>query len=831
MRYQCLVEETVGSIRRIRRHPRTFLYVFLILAIGLGCLIGMFDIAYGVLHAPMPCPFPDRVAVAVDAGTVSSLFSSDLPNPHLPTIFEKVAQYKLLDANLDFGEPGPRRVQLAMVSPQFFPALGIPMMAGHDFSVNDHFPIPRSQPRWLPIIISNELWHSYFASSEAILNHSIDINIYPYYFQVIGIAPPDVNFPSGVDAWVPTHLVSYSTVQTAGVPYGSGGVIGLLKPGLSITAAESAIRTWPKEGFFDGGRDAAIKLIALADFRAGEIYPLSMRLWLASIFFLLLTVVAVGTIFRAEAVVRREEFAVRNALGASPGRLFVGLSLETGLAVVAALVTSSFVRFVVIHVTTIYLSLPREFHFGISPIDLAMAAGAAGIAFVASLIVYGASVRDYLPLACVLAALRSESVESYTATHIVSRYRIPVQMIPATMITIAAALLVRSAYNGMHIDPSVNAEDVFIGEISLHSDFESFLMTRFRPTMSHKEKQKNFADSSRLFPQIMNATISEIVKRLKESSGVVEAGAISTAPYRGHSPLASGVQFSPKPSVSPTADVIDNIIVRSMTPGAIPGLGMKLLYGRNFSGNKAEDENTVIINEALLRRLGGGTSVLGQYIKHLTLPAGRIVGVVGNVHEETLHSRVWPTVYHPFTQYGVSDADLVIRMSHGVGSRGALQLIEAAVHSIAPRAAVSHFQPLKEMVESAGMLARYTAGYLFALALLSVFLAGLCASSRVLGELRRRKAEIGIRLALGATRGDIIGLFVYSDLARGGVAATLGALLAWWFLRLLRHLLYGVGTLDPMSYMIGITALIGFIAAVEVVLLRRALQKNPRDLL
>jgi len=116
-----------------------------------------------------------------------------------------------------------------------------------------------------------------------------------------------------------------------------------------------------------------------------------------------------------------------------------------------------------------------------------------------------------------------------------------------------------------------------------------------------------------------------------------------------------------------------------------------------------------------------------------------------------------------------------------------------------------------------------------ALALLAIFLAALSASARVLGELHRRKREIGIRTALGATRGNIIALFVYSDLARTAVAAALGALLAWWFAHSLSYLFYNVKLVDPISYFAAVAVLIGSIAIGEVLLLNRALRANPRD--
>ncbi len=536
---------------------------------------------------------------------------------------------------------------------------------------------------------------------------------------------------------------------------------------------------------------------------------------MASLFFLVLIVIAAGTVVQTEAEVRRHEFEIRSALGASAGRLFASLNLETGLIVSFALAASFLVRSTLIRVTSSYLSLPKGFYLGVRGIDLAMAAGVAGIAWAACILVQRTNLRQGG-----LVRKRSD----------ISRYRLPGQIIPATIILIAAALLARSAYKTMHIDTGVQTGGVFVSEVSFPFDWERLLRTD--PKMSQTEIDKAFADASRLFNAQMNSDFSAILNTLAKGPGVIHAGVISTAPYKGNGPFGLEAQVYPTADVPPEVPKIHWLSERSMTPEAVPALGMRLLYGRNFTSRGAEDENTVIVNQALAAKLGPGPAALGQYVKRLpTSEPARIVGIVSNVHEQDLFSEVRPTAYRPFSQWGLSDVDLVVRTSGGVSSADALHLIEASVRSTAPSAVVSHFERLSTMVEPTGTLARYTAYYLLALALLSVFLAGFCASSKTLGEFHRRKQEIGIRMALGATKGDVIGLLVFSDLVRSAIAALFGAALAWWFSRLLSHLLYDVKLTDPISYFVGVTTLIGSVAMVQVLLLKKILQQSPRDLI
>jgi len=799
-----------------------------VLALGLGCVVGIFDVAHGALDAPLPCAHPERVVVAGNANTRDLLFSYDLPNPRLGTIFERAAEYKLLDANLNSAW-GPRRIQIAMVTSEFFPMLGTRISPGHGFSAAEFS--PGSFSPWLPIILSHDLWRSYFSSNEAILDHSIELNIPPYHFQVIGIAEAGTNFPPGVDAWVPVHLTSFSTIQTADVPAGSGGAIGLLKPGISMVAAEAAIRTWPSERFFDSGAEGIVKLVSLREFQAGEVYPLSRRLWVVSIFFLLLIIIAAGIVFQTEAEARREELAIRAALGASPGRLFGSLCVEIGLVVSIALAGSFLVRSVLIRAAAFCLSLPKGFDARIHGIDIAMMGGAAACACLWSLAVQSVQLRHSRGSSTISTLLRCDSVKGSAGTGRGFRYRLPAQIIPATMILILAALLCRSAYKTMCVDPGVQTAGTFVSEVSFFSDFDSFLASRVKPQSSEAERDKAYEESSRQFCQLTNLNVSRVVSELAKSAGVVQVGAISTAPYRHHPPLAWDVRVSPDPGISLNTVTIRGVIFRSITPGAIAALGMRLLRGRNLDESNAEGSDSVIVNEAFAKQAGGGPGALGMHVKVSTFPTARIVGIVNNVREMDLYSQVWPTVYFPFSHHAVPDVDLVIRTAPGVSAREAARLVRTTVRSMFPQATVSHFEQLDEMVKSAAILTRYTAYYLLALAIVSVLLAGFCASSKTLAEFHLRKREIGIRMAIGAEKGDIIKLFVYFDLAWNLIAAVLGGLLAWWLSSFLGYLLYDVKISDPLSYVIGVTTLIGYVVVTQVLLLNRALQKNPRDLM
>jgi len=812
-------------------------YPVLILAMGIGSTIGIFDVAHQALHGVLPYRHPDRIAVAVSGLRLYSPHGFE-PNPSLQTIFERCAAYYTESANLDSGS-GPQRIQIARVTPQFFSTLGVAML-GPGFSMSIP-PGPAPKVAWLPIVISDRLWRTCFASDKGILNHSLELDIYPNHFQVVGIAPPGVSFPPGVDAWLPTESLTGSVFQSPDPP-GSSSTIGLLRSGLSMASAEARIRAWPLPSWYVAGPTyKTVHLISLPDFLGGELYHLGLILWLATIFFLVLTIMAAMSIFQIELEARRQEFSIRSMLGASPRRLHASFSLDIGLVLLSALIASCLVRYVLSRVTARYLSLPRGLPASVGGIAVAMAVGAVGIVFIATVMGQGRGlVPNSRPVFSISRVWGSKPIKSATKPHTVSRPSFPVQITLAAVVLTTAALVARSAYNLMHIDPGLQPQNAFVCEVALPSSFGKSALKPPDPKLPLEERKKANQASFKKISQLSNMHFTLILQRLGTNAGVVSDGVISVAPYRGYRGLGMDSYYSrtpwiPRPEQPPPANIIHQTLARTMSPGAIPALGMRLIYGNNFSMEGA-DQPTVIVNQTLAEDLGPGSSALGQYIQIYPFqiqgfPPARIIGIVNNVHETGLYSPPQPTVYCPFNEHGQPQVDMVVRTSHNVSGQDILHVIQASVQAIAPDATVSNFSSLSERVQSAGKLTRYCAYYLLALAWLSVFLAGICAWSRSICEIHRRKQEIGIRMALGGTPGNIVQLVLIRGLTLTAIAALAGVIVAWWFSHVLSYLFYGVKLSDPVSYLIGITTIIGFVFIVQAWSIKNAVQCNPSDLM
>jgi ABC-type antimicrobial peptide transport system permease subunit len=609
-----------------------------------------------------------------------------------------------------------------------------------------------------------------------------------------------------------------------------------------MASAEARIRAWPLPPWYVAQQDAkTARLISLPDFLGGELHHLGLILWLATIFFLVLTIVAAMSIFQIELDARRQEFAIRSMLGASPHRLYASFSLGIGFVLLSALIASFLVRYALIRATASYLSLPRGLPATAGGIAVAMAVGAVGIVFIATVMGQGRGlVPNPRPLSSISSVWGSKPIKRAIKPHTVSGPSFPVQITLAAVVLITAALLARSAYNLMRIDPGLQPQNAFVCEIALPSSFGKSILKPPDPKLPPEERKKAIQAIFKRFHQLLNTHFTLILQRLGTNPGLASDGLISVAPYRGYPGIDMDSYYSrtpwlPQPGQPPLANIIHHTLARTMSPGAIPALGMRLISGNNFSMEGA-DQPTVIVNQALAEDLGPGSSALGQYIQIYGFqiqgfPPARIIGIVSNVHETALYSPPQPTVYYPLNEWAQTNVDMVVRTSPNISGQEILGLIQASVQAIAPDATVSNFASLSERVQSAGKLTRYCAYYLLALAGLSVFLAGICAWARSICEIHRRKQEIGIRMALGGTPGNIVQLVLIRGLKLAALAALAGVLVARWFSHLLSHLFYGVKLSDPFSYLIGITTIMGFVFIVQTWSITNAVQRNPSDLM
>lgn len=500
---------------------------------------------------------------------------------------------------------------------------------------------------------------------------------------------------------------------------------------------------------------------------------------------------------------------MRRILGATPARLFRAVSIEVGVVLLLALFAGIGIRAALIQIITALLPLPVVPRPSLNSSDLILSIGAAGIIFVSIAIRQGVA----LGLFSSFRGLQDKPAESEFKVHRISNVYFPLHIVPATMFLILAILLGRNAYDLLQVETGVLTRNVFICEVSLPFD-------RLRLDDAAKPELRSF--------------FLPFLQQLEHAPMVVEFGVMSVAPYSGYHDIGKHSYASLSAGQPPQA--IAGTLARSITPGAVPALGMKILYGRNFARHMSDDDDhhAVLINQSLADHFGAGPSALGREIRFLYLPGRpphRIIGIVNNVRERDLLSPVQPTIYFPFVEWPSADVHLVVRTFPGTPSGDVLHVIQATVHSITPQATISGFAPLSDKVYSATAVTRYVAYFLLALAFVGVFLAGLCAWLRAACDTRRRNHEIGVRLALGATPAKVVLLVVQSQLLSTAAGALAGVAVTFWFSRLLSRIFFVVATYESHNYWLGAWAitLVSFLVAAWSA--TKAVRCSPRDLL
>lgn len=824
MNLRTISDDAAAAARNVRRHPRNPILLAVIMTCAIGILLAIFDCARQVLGGALPFRDPANIVLGDphSSGFLVSPYNWQ-PNPRSSEVFDQVAEFHLETDILD-SQPRPQSVLIAYVTPGFFTTLGVRMALGGDLP-DAAPPSPAAHLDWLPVIISHHLWRNDFKSDPGIVGHEFSTKLlYPYRFLVVGVAPAGASFPPGVDAWVPEHLTSQSTVQTAAVPNWVDTAVARLRPGLSVTQAEAAIRSWPRNNVMWNWDDSA-RLIPLREYLGGDFYRLGPPLRLITILFLALSIAAALSIWCRGFDERRDALTISRYLGATPGRLLRSRSLELAAALAAALVLAFIARAAVLRIVSHALRLPPVRSTAISAGDLGMAGSAIALLV---LLVCAREARQLGAFPTLLGIHRGHRREKITL-RAADGLRLPVTLVTAAVVLITSILLARSSYLASRIDPGLRPTNVFVCDVALPFSGET-TMSSVNPALPEKKREQLMNEGLLEFHRRVSFDFSLITQLIQGRTGGA-AGVISVAPYSGYPPTGGAVSVSSAPEPPRFNHLLYPHIV-SMDAGAIRALGMRLIYGHNFRDLESANHNTALVNQALALRIAPGAGSLGLYLTQIYPGAQslRIVGVVQDVHESSLFAPAVPTVYLPFNDYGLSNVDVVFRGRGATSYADAYSTVRSAVHSVAPGAVLTRFRSLSAMVGAAAQLTRYTAYFLAALAGLGLFLVAVCAWADSTSHAIRREHEIGIRLALGAERNRLARAMAARQLAPCLLAACLGALVAYWLSGLIGFLFHGTSPALG-DFVLGVVMIVTLATLASIGAFQRSTRRRPSDLL
>jgi putative ABC transport system permease protein len=758
------------ACRSILKRPAMSAIVVITLGLGLGANAAVFSTIDALVLRPFTMRDVDRITMLSytkpdDQNRREALSPADYLDLRKETdVFERLAAFEWWTANL-VGKDEPENVQGFFVSADFFPALGVQPVAGRSF-------LPEEEtPGWnRRVVLGHGLWQRRFASDSSIVGRSIDVDGQQY--EVVGIAPPAFDFPMGAQIWAPLAFNAETAANRRSLYITA---IGRLAPGRTLEDAkvqmaivgERLSREHP-----DTNRGRELRVYTLGDGMMDIGLGPILTMWQASACFVLLIACAnVANLLLARGAERQREMAVRLAIGASRARVARELLIESGILALAAVPAALAVTWVSLKLIVAYMPAKiARFVAGWYQMDVDFRL----IAFTAALAMGTALVFGLIPAIQAsrprLTETLKEGGRSSTAGAARLRLRrglVVAEMALALPLLVAAALSVLTVHRFLNGPQGFNPEGVLTMQLLLPD-------ARY-PT----------ADARLRFA-------GDAVDRLRAVPGVDLAAAVNIMPgsngNAGRSIEIDGIP-NPDPANPPSVDY------RTATPEIFTALQIPIRAGRAFTDGDREDTQAVaIVSESLARQYWPHADPIGKRIKTSTGPWMTVVGISGDVIHNWFNRRNYPTLYRPFRQAPTDGMALIVRTSRDPSTLSAEA--RAAVRAVDPS------QPLFDLLTMRQTLQERTIGLQYVGAVMLVFggLALLLAVIGVYGVMAhmvtQRTHEIGVRMALGATRRDVLQITVGQTGRLTAVGVGIGIALSFLLGRLIEAGLLGVASSD-----------------------------------
>ncbi|AHG87869.1 permease [Gemmatirosa kalamazoonensis] len=782
------------AARSLRRRPLFLASAVLTLALGIGANAAIFSVVDGVLLKPLPYAAPGRLVRVWPTGKV--------PLGIYDLLVAQSRSYRGL-AGAETGrevsvtdEGEPARLVVSLVTPNAFDVLGVRPALGRAFA-----PDARDPGRGHAVVLSDALWRTRYGSDPRVVGRTIRLDGVAH--TVLGVMPRDFRFPNGdVQLW------SVPTATRASPDYWWGtylALVGRLAPGVTpaqaraeanvlLDRARSAFPVRMPDGW---GHD--VDVVPLRDAVVGSARPTLLVLLGAVSLVLLVACVNVATLYAERAAGRTREIAVRASLGA--GRRRIARQLLTESVLVASLGAAAGFALAALAVRGLVALLPpgvpRVEEIGIDLRVLGVTAALAtlsGLAF-GLLPALRASRQD------AQAALRG-GASGHAAAASAPRALVVAQVALAVVLVSSAGLLMKSFWRLRQVELGFRTERVLTATVP-NPIVASDTLARVRA----------FYDAA--------------LERVRAVPGVRAAAFANGLPFGGGAYFtAMAVEDHPTPpGVEPPLPV-----VTWSTGDYLQALGIPLLRGRALAPTDREGTPRVgLVDEEAARRFWPGEDPIGRRVRYVWDPTSwiTIVGVVGTVRRDSLSAAAAPSLYVPMRQAIARPMRLVVRAQASTDPATLARALRAAVASVDPSVPVGEVTTLDDVVSDSAARPRFTMTLLAAFALVAVLLGAVGIYGVVAAGVARRRREIGVRLALGASAGRVRGMVLREGgtlAAAGVVAGLVGALAAG---RLLRGLLFGVAPADPLV-LLAVPVVLAVVAlAATVIPARRAARVEP----
>ena len=775
------------AVRQLRKNRGFTAVAVLTLALGLGPTTAIFSVVNGVLLRPLPFPEPDRLVRVLEVvpkhGRIAVAPANFLDWRQQNTVFEQMVAYTG-GTDTFVGRDGPERLPMTWASSEMFELLRVGPALGRVFQAKG------DAPRHNEIVISHRMWQRRLGGDPGVLGTSITLSGRPV--TIIGVMPPDFHFPSRqTEYWRPLALHPTNASRS----FHSLFVMARLKEGVSVEQAGAEMKAIAERLAAQHPHISAkesAETILMHDLLVGRIRPMLLTLLAAVGVVVLIACANVANLLLARASVREREIAIRTAMGAGRSRIAIQMVVESlvlGLAGGAAGVALAYLWIGPLRTLS---PIPRV---GEVTLDGTVLAFSVAVSMLTGL-VFGLAPawQGARGLGNVLKDTGRSSVGG--GGFWLRKGLLVAEVALSIVLLVGAALLMRSFANVVNIDPGFRPDHVLAFQVGL-------------PQMSYPGPRERLAFFDRL------------LARLRQTPGVESAGMAQDLPMRGSFALTFSVEGSAvAPGEEPTAQY------RAVTRDYFQTLAILPVRGRTFA-EREPAPMVAVVDEVFAQRHFPEEDPIGRRIHIRNSENGiyEIVGVVGEVRNGGLDAEAAPTMYVPLQQDVFSTMWVMVKTSGDP-----LQLAAAArlaVRDVDPSLPAFAMLPLEDVVWESVAERRFTMLLLVIFALVALLLAAVGLYGVVAYTVSQRTREIGLRMAMGAQRGDVLRMVLGGGMKLAMIGVVLGVGGALSLSSLVTSLLFGVTPFDPASYAATALLLLTVAAIACYVPARRAMTMDP----
>jgi len=809
---ETLRQDARFGFRMLRKAPGFTAVAILTLALGTGATTAIFSVVYAALLRPLPYTQPDRLITIGEVRPhleMGTQLETRFWNASYPDYLDWTRQSRMFQSLAGFqgdaftvrGAGEPNLLLAGMATTNFFSTLGVKPFLGRDFVAGEDIAKGPTVA-----ILTYGYWNSQFGGDPNVVGRAIQLD--SNSVRIIGVLPREYEFAPGgaAEIWVPLHLGPDLATRRnlRWMP-----VIGRLAPGVKLEQARAEMNTITKSlaaAYPQQNGAIQIVMVPLRDRIVGQVQPLLLVLFFAVGFVLLIACANVANLLMARATLRRREFVIRAALGAGRRRLISQLLTESMMLAAAG----GALGFLIANWGTSLLiaAIPKALADSM-PFLRDAQANPAILAFLCAAAIFTGLAFGIAPALQISSqraadALKEESRASIGGSRTRLRDSLVVAEIAISLVLlVGAGLMVKSLAALLHRNPGFDTQNLLTFAVNLPDN---------------------------AYPKDPDALRfdTEFSHRLRGLPGITGIASNSNIPLTGG---GNSIRFLIEGQpVEPGHESESNI--RDVSSSYFSVMKIPLVAGRFFddSIDTHDGPKRVIVNQAWVDQYTHGDNPAGKRIKFTYSPTQtfrEIIGVVGSNADAGLDSPHEPAIFLPYQQAPDTFINYIVRTSGNPA--GVIGDIRAALHQEDPQLYV--FQPLtmEEIISQSPsvFLRRYPSYLIGSFAALALILATVGLYGLISYTASQRTREIGIRVALGAQRHDVLRLIVGKGTRLAILGVSLGVVAALGLTRLMSGLLYGVSAIDPATFA-GVALLLSIVAvAASYLPARRAMQVDP----